>query len=137
MLVVRRRDLEVLRWVGEQYAARADQLEPLLGCGDRTVQRVLARLRTAELVQTRRLLVGDPAWVLPTARGLRASGCGLDRGGHGSELLAHVAAVNDVRIHVEARTPGGEWVCERAHSHGTASSESTSPTASCTSRAAA
>ena len=51
-----------------------DQLEVLLGCGPRTVQRVLARLRDAGLVSTRRVLVGEPAWVMPTSAGLRACG---------------------------------------------------------------
>src|SRR5271168_645361 len=68
---LRRRDLEVLDWLGEQYGARVDHIEALLDCGPRTVQRVVARLRAGGLVTTRRLLVGDPAWVIPTSAGLR------------------------------------------------------------------
>jgi hypothetical protein len=41
------RDVVLLGWLGEQYAARADQLEVLLGCGPRSVQRVIARLHDA------------------------------------------------------------------------------------------
>lgn len=110
---LRRRDLEVLAWLGEQYGARADQLEQVLGCGERTVQRVLARLREAGLVTTRRLIVGEPAWVIPTSAGLRVNGQGFAVWQPRLALLAHVAAVNDVRLHVQSRSPVSEWVPER------------------------
>jgi DNA-binding MarR family transcriptional regulator len=111
--VLRRRDLEVLGWLAQQYGARADQLEVLMGCGPRTVQRTLARLRAAGLVQSSRVLVGEPAWLTPTAAGMAAcgAGCGVWRPRIG--LLAHVAAVNDVRLHIQGRAPSTEWVPER------------------------
>jgi hypothetical protein len=110
---LRRRDLSVLCWLGEQYGARVDQLEILMGCGPRTVQRVTGRLRDAGLVQARRLLVGDPAWVIPTSAGLRAAGQHFGAWQPRIGLLAHVAAVNDVRLHVQARSPESEWIPER------------------------
>lgn len=110
---LRRRDLEIVGWLAEQYAARTDQLELLLDCGPRTVQRVLARLRDAGLVSSRRLLVGEPAWVFPTAAGLRATGHGFAVWQPRVGLLAHIAAVNDVRLHVQARSGDSEWVPER------------------------
>lgn len=112
--LLRRSDLETLAWIGEQYAARTDQLERLLGCGERTVQRMLVRLREMELVRVQRVLVGEAAWVLPTARGLRA--CGSPFGAWQPKLgmLAHTAAVNEVRLQIQARSPGSRWVCERA-----------------------
>jgi hypothetical protein len=110
---LRRRDLELLGWLAEQYGGRVDQLEVLLGCGPRTVQRVLARLRGAGLITTPRVLVGEPAWVIPTSAGLRVCDrrFGLWRPRVG--LLAHVAAVNDVRLHVQSRSPESEWIPER------------------------
>jgi len=110
---LRRRDLDLLAWLGEQYGARTDQIQALLDCGPRTIQRVLARLRDAGLLTTRRLLVGEPAWVIPTSTGLRACGSGFATWRPRVGLLAHVAAVNDVRLHVQARSPDCEWVCER------------------------
>jgi hypothetical protein len=110
---LRRRDLELLGWLAEQYGARSDQLEFLLGCGPRTVQRVLARLRDAGLVTTPRLLVGEPAWVIPTSAGLRVCGRGFGVWRPGIGLLAHVAAVNDVSLHVQSRSPESEWIPER------------------------
>jgi hypothetical protein len=111
--VLRRRDIEVLGWLAEQYGARVDQLEVLMGAGPRTVQRTVTRLRAAGLVRTERVLVDEPAWVLPTAAGMAAcsSGFGVWRPRLGS--LAHVAAVNDVRLHVQGRAPSTEWVTER------------------------
>jgi hypothetical protein len=111
--LLRRRDLELVGWLGEQYGARVDQLEVLLGCGPRTVQRVIARLRDAGLITTRRLLVGEPAWVIPTSTGLRAAGHGFGAWQPRLGLLAHVATVNDVRLHIQARSPESEWVPER------------------------
>jgi DNA-binding transcriptional ArsR family regulator len=111
--VLRRGDLEALAWLAEQYGARVDQLERLLSCGPRTVQRALLRLREAGLVETRRVLVGEPAWVIPTRAGLRAAGGGFGVWRLRLGSLMHVAAVNDVRLHVRERSPESEWVSER------------------------
>jgi hypothetical protein len=110
---LRTRDLTLLGWLCEQYGARTDQLEVLLDSGSRTVQRVLARLRDAGLITTRRLLVGEPAWAIPTSAGLRAAGQGFGVWHPRIGLLAHVAAVNDVRLHIQARSPQSEWIPER------------------------
>jgi hypothetical protein len=111
--LLRRRDLDLLAWTGEQYAARADHLEMLMGAGPRTVQRTLARLRDHGMVTTRRLLAGEPAWVLPTAAGLRACGSGFGVWQPKIGLLAHVATVNDVRLHIQQRSPDSQWTSER------------------------
>ncbi len=111
--VVSRRDLDTLAWVGEQYAVRVDQLAAFLDCAPRTVQRLLARLREQRLVEVRRVLVGEPAWVIPTVKGLRASGLSFSVWRPTLGLLAHVAAVTDVRLHIQSCSPDSEWVCER------------------------
>ncbi len=59
------------------------------------------------------MLVGEPAWVIPTVKGLRASGLSFSAWKPTLGLLAHVAAVTDVRLHVQSRSSGSEWVCER------------------------
>jgi hypothetical protein len=111
--VLRRRDLETLAWLGEQYGARADQLEVLMGCGPRTVQRTVARLRAQGLVRSERMIVGEPAWVTPTSAGIAACGSGFGVWRPRIGLLSHVAAVNDVRLHIQGRAPETEWVPER------------------------
>ena len=111
--MLRRRDIEVVGWLAEQYAGRVDHVEVLLGAGPRTVQRTLARLRAAGLVRTQRMLVGEPAWVLPTAAGMTACSSGFGVWCPRIGLLNHVAAVNDVRLHVQGRAPTTEWISER------------------------
>lgn len=111
--VLSRRDLDALGWVGEQYAVRVDQLVAFLDCAPRTVQRLLVRLREQRLVEVRRVLVGEPAWVIPTVKGLRASGLSFGVWRPTLGLLAHVAAVTEVRLHVQSCSPDSEWVCER------------------------
>lgn len=111
--LLRKRDLQLLAWLCEQYGARVDQLAPLLGCGPRTVQRAVARMQAAGLVQTRRLLSGEPAWVIPTSAGLRVGGQRFGLWQPRIGLLAHVAAVNDVRLHIAERSPESEWISER------------------------
>jgi hypothetical protein len=77
------------------------------------VQRLLARLREQRLVEVRRVLVGEPAWVIPTVKGLRASGLSFGMWRPTLGGLAHVAAVTEVRLHIQSRSPESEWVCER------------------------
>jgi hypothetical protein len=110
---LRSSDIPLLAWLAEQYAAPATQLETLLHRGPRTVQRTIARLRHAGLVQTARMLVGDPAWVIPTTAGIRAAGYAFPAWRPRVGLLAHVAAVNDVRLHVKRQSPESEWISER------------------------
>ena len=110
---LRTRDLAVLAWCAEQYAVRIDQLEVLLVSGPRTVRRVTVRLREAGLIEVRKLLVGEPAWAIPTSRGLRTTGQGFGLWRPRVGLLAHVAAINDVRLHVQSRSPRSEWLPER------------------------
>jgi hypothetical protein len=111
--VLRRRDLETLGWLAEQYGAPANQLEVLMGCGPRTVQRTVARLRGSGLVRAERMIVGEPAWVTPTSAGLAACGAGFGVWRPRIGLLSHVAAVNDVRLHIQGRAPETEWIPER------------------------
>ena len=52
--------------------------------------------------------------MIPTCAGLRAAGHGFGAvAATAFGLLAHVAAVNDVRLHVQARSPESEWISER------------------------
>jgi len=111
--VLRHRDLMVLKWLGEQYAARVDHLEALIGRGKRTVHDMLWRLRDAGHVRTRQILVGERMWATPTSAGLRACGLNYREMIPRSMNLAHIAAVNDVRLHVQRQRPAGVWVCER------------------------
>lgn len=115
------RDVETLRWLAEQYAGRIDHLQHLLGCGERQAQRVIARLRAHDLVRYELLSAGEPRWVIPAPAGLRLSLTGFRPWRPNLMLLAHCAAVNDVRLHIEERSPDAVWTSERqlARKHGT------------------
>jgi DNA-binding MarR family transcriptional regulator len=106
-------DLVLLAWLAEQYGARTDQVERLLGCSRRAAQRTVARLRRAGLLSSYRLLVGEPEWVTPTRAGLRACGCTLKVWQPKLGQLLHAAAVNDVRLHIAERAREAQWICER------------------------
>jgi hypothetical protein len=108
-----RRDLEVLGWVGEQYAVRADQLAVLLERGERSVQRVVAALRDGRLVEARPLLAGEAAWIWLTSAGVRVTAEAYPLWQPRVGLLAHIEAVNWVRLFVQERSPSALWVCDR------------------------
>ncbi|MGH2833006.1 MAG: hypothetical protein ACRDK2_09535, partial [Solirubrobacteraceae bacterium] len=65
------------------------------------------------LVQVQRLLAVEPGWVTPTNRGLDLAGSEFRVWQPNLRLLAHIAAVNDVRLHIERQAPEYVWTCER------------------------
>jgi hypothetical protein len=106
-------DLAALNWMCEQYAARLDHLEALTGKGSTWSRNLVGRLREAGLVRMEQIVVGQPSWVIPTYKGLKA--CDLRYWIWKPKLgaLTHISAANDVRIHVQAQKPGSEWLSER------------------------
>ena len=113
MEAVSGRDLEALRWVDEQYAVRVDQLARLLGRTERTVQRWTRRMSGRGWVELRRLLVDEPAYVWLTPEGRREAATGFGPWEPRVGRLAHVAAVVDVRLYIQGRSPGSVWASER------------------------
>jgi hypothetical protein len=109
----RPRDLQVLRWACEQYAARLDHVEAVAACSRPVARQIMVRLREAGFVRTRRYVVGEPMWVLPTRSGLRAGGTEGRAWIPSVGRLAHLAAINDVRLHIQRQRPDVEWIAER------------------------
>src|ERR1700689_2334217 len=107
------RDMMALKWLGEQYAGRADHLEKLIDRGEGAVYKMLRRLGGAGFVRTRQILVGERTWAMPTKAGLQACGLPYSEMIPRSMNLAHIAAVGDVRLHVQAQRPDAHWACER------------------------
>jgi hypothetical protein len=110
-----------VRWVGEQFGARADLLAVLLGrmaqgptqragrVGYETVRHHVGRWLRARLVVREHLL--GQMWVTPTRRGLSMTGLDFPLWDLPDTQLAHVHAVGVVRLGVEQAD--GMWVCER------------------------
>ncbi|MGH3099466.1 MAG: hypothetical protein ACRDPU_00640 [Thermoleophilia bacterium] len=118
------RDVAVLRWLGQQYAARSDVLRVLLGrlspgsprvagqLGEATLRDMLDRWEDRGLVDRDRLL--GFLWVAPTPKALRLVGLDVRPWSFVIPQLAHVHAVGVVRLALEPSIPaGGRWLSER------------------------
>jgi hypothetical protein len=117
------RDLAALRFVGEQYAVRADVAAVLLTrlsttgpkvgshLSRRQVREQLGRWERAGWAERRRLL--GQTWVTPTRAGLRLAGLQFDPWSPALDRLAHHHAVAVVRLAREPAPGRGGWVCER------------------------
>ncbi|HEY7829111.1 MAG TPA: hypothetical protein VIC06_00920 [Solirubrobacteraceae bacterium] len=109
----RHRDELVLRWLCDQYAGRLDHLEVLTGKNTLRVREIVARLCEAGWVYTRRILVGEPMWVFPTQQGLKRCCLTVRELIPSSARLTHMAAINDVRLHIQLNSPDTHWISER------------------------
>ncbi len=107
------RDLRLLRWVAEQYAVSIPQLARLMGRSEHAARWLRARWQRAGWAQGRTLLIGRPVFVWLTRDGSRVAGAGFKVWQPNAGALAHIEAVNDVRLLVAQRRPGAVWVCER------------------------
>ena len=118
------RDLAALRFVGEQYAVRADVATVLLTrlstagpergsqLSRRAVREQLGRWEQAGWAERRRLL--GNTWVTLTRPGLRLCGLDYDMWSPALDRLDHHHAAAVVRLFREPMPGRGGWVCERA-----------------------
>ena len=107
------RDVELLRIVGEQYAVTLPQLATMMDCSGHAARWLRARWERAGWAKGRALLVGEPVFVWLTRRGQTLAGIDYSVWRPNAGMLAHIATVTDVRLHVLDRHPAAEWVCER------------------------
>jgi hypothetical protein len=118
------RDLTALRFVGEQYAVRADVASVLLTrlsatgpqrgsrLSRRAVREQLGRWEQAGWAERRRLL--GHTWVTLTRAGLRLAGLDYEVWSPALDRLDHHHAASVIRLHREQIPGQGGWVCERA-----------------------
>lgn len=107
------RDLELLRFAGEQYALTLPQLARLMGRSEHAARWLRDRWERAGWARGAAIVVGQPVLVWPTRAGMRLAGLQFRGWRPNPGAVAHVAAVNDVRMHVTRRRPEALWVCER------------------------
>ena len=107
------RDLELLRVVGEQYAVTLPQLARMMDCSSHAARWLRSRWERAGWARGRALLDGEPVFVWLTRRGHSLAGIGYSVWRPNAGMLAHIAAVTDVRLHVLDRHRDAVWVCER------------------------
>ncbi len=124
------RDELALRWIGEQYGMRLDQLCTLLGrhalrgtqvpgkVATTTASGVVSRWLKAGLVRAQKFRVAEPCWVWLTRAGLSHLGLGFHYRQLNVVTLDHVYWVNQTRLAAEQRwAERGEartWACERS-----------------------
>jgi hypothetical protein len=113
------RDVEALKWVGEQFAVRVDQLPRVLAQDGREVSRrtcrgVLERWTSADFVVRRKVFVNEPGWVWLTRHGSNAAALDFKLWVPKFGNLSHVYWVNEVRLRTAQRHPDVLWVCERS-----------------------
>ena len=107
------RDVELLRIVGEQYAVTLPQLARLMDCSPHAARWLRSRWERAGWARGRAMLVGEPVFVWLTRRGHGIAGIDYAVWRPNAGMLAHIAAVTDVRLDVMRRHPGALWVSER------------------------
>jgi len=110
---VSERDVELLGFVGEQYAVTVVQLSRLIGRTYRTARGLRDRWCNAGWAESARLAVGLPPFIWLTRNGSRVAGSPYRTWDAHQALAGHIAAVTDVRIMLERRLRLGTWECER------------------------
>lgn len=113
------RDLVVLRFIGDQYAVRADQLARLLkrpdagALSDSATRAVLARWEKAGLADSRKVIADEPRFIWLTRKGLDEVGRPFKSWIPTAASLDHIFWTNQVRMHTEERHPESSWRSER------------------------
>lgn len=111
------RDLDALGWIADQYAVRTDVIRWLLGNGtplsDSRTRTVVARWQRAGVAESRRFFAGAPHVVWLTRAGTALVRPGWRTRPPTLSMLAHHHAVSQVRLAIERRGHGTDWVCER------------------------
>jgi hypothetical protein len=122
------RDFACLRWIGEQYGVRLDQLQLLLGRYTRpeegqkhgapltetAARKVVARWVRYEMAGVWNMILGRPPWIYLTRKGLRELGFSYAYWQPDFDKVRHPFLVNDVRLYVERPGGRGRWISERA-----------------------
>lgn len=126
-VVLNKRDIDIMMWVGEQFAIRFDHLQLLAGqlsnvpsavsetgLSYKATYRITTRWVKAGLVVRKRIFMEEPLWLWLTPKGIRTVGLDVDSRPPAISRLAHIHAVNAVRIHVERRVKDqARWIGER------------------------
>lgn len=107
------RDVELLRVVGDQYAVTLPQLARLMDCSAHAARWLRTRWERAGWARGRAMLVGEPVFVWLTRRGHGIAGIDYAVWRPNAGMLAHIAAVTEVRLDVLGRHQRAQWVSER------------------------
>jgi len=119
------RDVLLLTWIAEQYAARLDHVGDLIcqhpgpgadpdGVSISAVRQVVARWQKAGWVDYQQMLAGEPPWVWLTREGLAAYGLTQFKAAPPAiSRLRHLYAINEVRLNLQFEEDSNTWISER------------------------
>ena len=120
------RDIEMLRWIGEQYAVSFDHLptlehlitqkmpeDPFLRY--KGIHALTSRWLRGGLIEQEKIFARKPMWVWLTAKGVKATGLDAVSMVPSVARLQHIHAVNSVRLYVEKKLENQDirWIPER------------------------
>jgi hypothetical protein len=103
-----------LQVISEQAAVPLDQLARFLQTDLSEAEHLAEQLRDERCAKTEVFFENDSPWVWLTRKGASAAGTGLAHRTYPPyhATLNHRRAVNQVRLHLEEREPGGRWISE-------------------------
>jgi hypothetical protein len=119
------RDLVLLRWMGEQYALRFDQIQQLLArfstgatltpgrVSESTARHTIDRWEIAGLVVYKKILADEPGYCWVTPAGLRTAGLPFRAFVPQPSNLRHLFWCVQARLALTARYPTWSWRSER------------------------
>ncbi len=119
------RDLFVLRFIGEQYTARFDQIQRLLGSragaetqtpgllNDGSTRSWLARMKALEAIEIEKPYQAQPRYVWLTGVGLRLAHLDFKVVRPSIMVLNHHYWCAQTRLYLAARRPDDVWIGER------------------------
>ena len=127
-IILNDRDVFALRWIGQQYAIRLDQLQRLLGqrsghgalhegiISESAARDVVRRWKQGGWVCAERVRAATPMWIWLTPEGMKKVGLlylyrGLDA--LNVHELEHLYAINEVRLDDGDLDDGDQWISER------------------------
>lgn len=116
-----------LRFIAQQGAIRFDHLQRLLGrlspdpagmkepgvLSEERTRKILRRWQDEDVYEYRQFYAKQRGWLWLTRKGLKFANVDLRYYEPSPASLAHLAAVNAIRLTIEARRPGDRWVSER------------------------
>lgn len=116
-----------LRFIAQQGAIRFDHLQRLLGhlspdpadmkepgvLSEERTRKILRRWQDEDLYEYRQFYVKQRGWLWLTRKGLKFANVSLRYYEPSPASLDHLAAVNAIRLTIEAKRPGDTWVSER------------------------
>jgi hypothetical protein len=106
-------EVGALQLIAEQGAIPHDQLARFLKRDPAEIHRLATSLRHAQLITYERFIVGEPNWAWLTRAGARLSGSFLSVLLQKPGGIYRLRALNEVRLHVEARSPSARWISGR------------------------